>query len=207
MQQLQVYRWVGRAIGLDLHRDFCEIAICRGGCGSLGRQAGITPQALEAFAASLEATDRVALEVSGGAWEVARLLEGHVQKVIVVSPDDTGIAQARTKTDKLDARALAKLLWKGELDAVWMPDERCRVLRRRLARREQLVRSRSRIKNEVHAVLVRRLQGKPPCSDLFGVRAASGFALCSCRSRRPRPCRPRCGISPSGTARSKRPAG
>jgi transposase len=43
-------------------------------------------------------------------------------------------------------------------------------LRRRLARREQLVRSRSRAKNEIHAVLQRRLQGKPPCSDLFGVK-------------------------------------
>jgi transposase len=94
--------------------------------------------------ASLEPTDRVAMEVSGGSWEVARILEPHVHKVVVVSPDDTGIAQARTKTDKLDARALAKRLWQGELDAVWMPDKRCRVLRRWLSRREQLVRSRSR---------------------------------------------------------------
>jgi transposase len=51
-----------------------------------------------------------------------------------------------------------------------MPDERCRILRRRLSRREQLVHARSRAKNEIHAVLVRRLQGKPPCSDLFGVK-------------------------------------
>jgi transposase len=61
-----------------------------------------------------------------------------------------------------------------------MPDERCRVLRRRLARREQLVRTRSRAKNEVQAVLVRRLQGRPPCSDLFGVKGRrwlSGLAL------------------------------
>jgi transposase len=83
-----------------------------------------------------------------------------VQRVIVVSPDDTGIAQARTKIDKLDARALVSLLWKGELEAVWMPDERARVLRRRLARREQLVRTRTGVKNEVHAVLMRRLQGQ-----------------------------------------------
>jgi transposase len=59
---------------------------------------------------------------------------------------------------------------------VWMPDERCRVLRRRLARREQLVRSRSRAKNEIHAVLQRRLQGKPPCSDLFGVKGRKWLA-------------------------------
>jgi transposase len=51
-----------------------------------------------------------------------------------------------------------------------MPDKRCRVLRRRLSRREQLVRSRTRCKGEVHAVLMRQLQGKPPCSDLFGVK-------------------------------------
>ena len=73
-------------------------------------------------------------------WEVARLLEGHVDRVIVVSPDDTGIMSARAKTDRLDARTIASLVWKGELEAVWMPDERCRILRRRLARREQLVR-------------------------------------------------------------------
>ncbi len=30
--------------------------------------------------------------------------------------------------------------------------------------------SRSRVKNEIHACLQRRLQGKPPCSDLFGVK-------------------------------------
>ena len=42
---------------------------------------------------------------------------------------------ARAKTDRLDARTLARLLWSGELESVWMPDERCRVLRRRLARR------------------------------------------------------------------------
>jgi transposase len=57
-----------------------------------------------------------------------------------------------------------------------MPDERCRVLRRRLARREQLVHSRSRAKNEIHAVLQRRPQGKPPCSDLFGVNGRRWLA-------------------------------
>jgi transposase len=57
-----------------------------------------------------------------------------------------------------------------------MPDERCRVLRRRLSRREHLVHSRSRAKNEIHAVLQRRLQGKPPCSDLFGVKGRRWLA-------------------------------
>jgi transposase len=161
---------IGRAIGLDVHLDFCEIAICEDGkVRSAGRVAS-TPEALKVLAESLLPTDRVALEVTGSSWEILRILEPHVERVIVVSPDDTGIRQARAKTDRLDSRTLAKLLWGGELDGVWTPDELTRVLRRRLGRREQLVRSRSRAKNEVHAVLMRRLKGRPPVSDLFGVK-------------------------------------
>jgi len=168
--------WVGRAIGLDVHREFCVVAICEGGRVRSAGRVPSTPEGLGALAESLLATDRVALEVTGSCWEVARILEPHVDRVIVVSPDDTGISSARAKTDKLDARTLASLLWKGELDAVWMPDERCRILRRRLARREQLMRTRTRSKNEIQAVLQRRLQGKPPCSDLFGVKGRQWLA-------------------------------
>ena len=160
---------IGRAIGLDVHLDFCEIAICEEGkVRSAGRVAS-TPEALGVLAESLLPTGRVALEVTGSWWEILRILEPHVARVIVVSPDETGIRQARAKTDRLDARTLARVLASGELDGVWTPDELTRVLRRRLARREQLVRSRSRSKNEVHAVLMRRLKGRPPVSDLFGV--------------------------------------
>ena len=168
-----VLRWVGRAIGLDVHRDFCVVAICEDGEVRSAGRVPSTPEGLGTLAESLLGSDRVALEVTGSCWEVARILEPHVDRVVVVSPDDTGIANARAKTDRLDARALASLLWRGELEAVWVPDERCRVLRRRLARREQLVHARTRAKNEIHAVLQRRLQGKPPCSDLFGVKGRS----------------------------------
>jgi transposase len=169
-------RWVGRAIGLDVHRDFCVAAICEDGVIRSAGRVPATPEGIRALADSLVSSDRVALEVTGSCWEVARILEPHVNRVVVVSPDDTGITSARAKTDKLDARTLASLLWKGELEAVWMPDERCRILRRRLARREQLVHSRTRAKNEIHASLQRRLQGKPPCSDLFGVKGRQWLA-------------------------------
>ena len=38
------------------------------------------------------------------------------------------------------------------------------------------MRGRTRSKNEVQAVLARRLQGKPPCSDLFGVKGRQWLA-------------------------------
>jgi transposase len=127
---------LGRAIGLDAHRDFCEIMSCEEGKVRSGGRVDTTPEALEVLARSLLRTDRVALEVTGGAWAIVRILEPHVKQVIVVSPGDTGITQARAKTDPLDAGKLAKLLWVGELEGVWAPDELTRLLRRRLARRD-----------------------------------------------------------------------
>ena len=158
-----------RAIGLDVHRGFCEVAIVEDGELRSAGRIETTPQALELFAQSLGHEDRVALEVSGATWEIARLIEPHVGRVIVVSPHDTGMSQARAKTDRLDARALARLLWAGSLDALWVPDEQTRIMRRRLARRAQLVRARTRAKNEIHACLTRRLICRPKVSDLFGI--------------------------------------
>jgi transposase len=169
-------RWVGRAIGLDVHRDFCQVAVCDGGVVRSGGRVASTPGGFKVLVESLEPSDRVVLEVTASCWEVARLLGPHVDKVIVVSPDDTGIANARAKTDKLDAKTLAVLCWRGELDAVWMPDERCQILRRRLQRREQLVHARSRFKNEISAVLARWLVERPGFSDLFGVAGRQWLA-------------------------------
>src|SRR4051794_41381048 len=57
-----------------------------------------------------------------------------------------------------------------------MPDERTRVMRRRLARRSQLVAARTRAKNEVHAIVMRRLKGRPEASDLFGKKGRAWLA-------------------------------
>ena len=97
--------WVGRAIGLDVHRDFCEVAIYENGKTRSAGRVPSTPEGIKALAESLLATDRVALEVTGSCWEVARILEPHVQRVVVVGRDDTGISSARAKTDKLDTNA------------------------------------------------------------------------------------------------------
>jgi transposase len=159
-----------RAFGLDVHLESCEVAVAEDGEVRSAGRISTRPEQIELFAASLGAEDRVALEVTGNAWEIARIIEPHVARVVVVSPSDTGIRQARAKTDRLDARTLAKLLAAGELDAVWMPDRETQVMRRRLARRGQLVWARSRAKNQIHAVLMRCLVGRAPFADLFGVK-------------------------------------
>jgi transposase len=193
-----------RAIGLDVHLEFCEVAIWEEGeVRSAGRIA-TKPEEIELFAQSLGADDRVALEVTGNAWEIKRIIEPHVERVVVVSPNDTGIRQARAKTDRLDARTLARLLTSGELDSVWVPDQRTWVMRRRLQRRGQLVWARSRAKNQIHATLMRCLIGRAPFRDPSGPRAGAGFPSSTFRRRSASRSTRRCARSSSSTKRSRR---
>ena len=106
-----------RSVALDVHLDFCEVAIVENGELRSPGRIETKPETLELFARSLGAHDYVVLEVTGNAWEIARIIEPHVAQVLVVSPSDTGIRQARAKTDRLDARTLARLLAAGSLDA------------------------------------------------------------------------------------------
>jgi transposase len=132
--------------------------------GSASRQ-----QALRRWAAELRSDDQVALEATGNSDAIANLLTAVVGRVVVSNPSKTrAIAEAKVKTDKVDARILAQLLAADFLPPVWLPDERTRGLRRQVTRRAHLVRQRTRIKNQVHAILARNLAPTPPVSDLFG---------------------------------------
>jgi transposase len=49
-----------------------------------------------------------------------------------------------------------------------MPDDHTAMLRRQVARRTQVVRSRTQLKNQIHAILHRNLVPRCPLADLFG---------------------------------------
>lgn len=165
-----------RSIGIDVGRDFCEVAIAEAGqVHSAGRFA-TDPDAIEGFARTLASDDQVTLEATGNALAIARILERHARVVLANPKAVKGVTALRTKTDKIDARTLATLLAGGFLPEVWIVDEATRVLRRRISRRAHLVRQRTRVKNQVHAVLIRNLKGRPPVSDLFGVRGRGWLA-------------------------------
>jgi transposase len=158
-----------RAIALDVHRDFCEVAIKDGSGLRLAGRVKTSLDELERFAQSLAPDDQVALEATGPAQAIARVLEPHVGRVVIANTRKlSAIAESKVKTDKVDASTLCELLAAGFLPAVWSPDEFTRALRRRLQRRAKLVRSRTRAKNECHAVLQRNLKGRPPMTDVFG---------------------------------------
>jgi len=153
---------------MDVHRDFCEIAIAESGDVRRAGRIATDPEALALFAGSLVDSDEVAIEATSNAVAIARIIEPHVRRVVLANPRAVREKARRAKTDRIDAKLLARLLAVGFLDEVWTPDDATQTRRRLITRRCALVRARTRAKNQVHAVLGRNLLGRPPVSDLFG---------------------------------------
>lgn len=157
-----------RSIGMDVHRTFAQIAIVEDGlCRDEGR-IGVRPEDLRAWAATLGPDDEIALEATTNSDAIATLLRPLVAKVVVSNPRKTrAIAEAKVKTDKVDARILAQLLAADFLPGTWVADDRTRTLRRLVMRRTHLVKQRTRVKNQVHAILARNLAPTCPNADMF----------------------------------------
>jgi hypothetical protein len=106
-------------VGLDVHREFCEVAIAEEGRVRSAGRIRTRRGELELFAQSLGSDDEVALESTGGAVAIARILEPRVARVVVVNTKKLRqISEAKAKTDRLDARRLAELLAAGYLAEV-----------------------------------------------------------------------------------------
>ena len=163
-----------RSIGLDVHLEFCEVAIAEEGEVRAAGRIETKPAELELFARSLGKDDRVALEVTGNAWEIKRLIEPHVGEVIVVSPADTGIRSARAKTDRLDARTLAKLCAAGELDPGLGPGSKDPGDAPTAPAPKPARRRKDEGKERVHAALMRALVAAPRSPTCSAGRAAPG---------------------------------
>jgi len=158
-----------RIIGLDVHRTFAEVAIREHGRVRPAGRISTTTAGLQLFARSLTHRDEVVLEATCNTHAIARLLRAHAGRVVVSNPLRTrAIAEAKIKTDKIDAAVLTQLHASGFLPEVWMPDATTEALRRQVSRRAQIVRHRTRLKNQIHAILHRNLLPRCPASDLFG---------------------------------------
>jgi transposase len=162
---------VSRRIGLDVHREFAQIAVWEDGIVRQAGQIATTPEGMRAFADSLLASDEVAIEATCNTHAIAKLIAPRVARVVISNPMKTrAIAEAKVKTDKVDAQVLAQLLAADYLPSVWIADEQTHALRRQVGRRAHIVRQRTRLKNQVQSILHRNLVPRPPVADLFGIK-------------------------------------
>src|SRR5215204_6141919 len=78
-----------RCIGLDVHREFAQVASWEDGVIWQAGRIQTTPEALRAFADSLCATDEVALEATGNTDALARLLAADYLPAVWLPDDQT----------------------------------------------------------------------------------------------------------------------
>jgi transposase len=162
-------RHVLRYVGLDVHEQFIEACILDARGRVLRRcRTGCRRDELETFArTTLQPTDRVALEATTSTWSVVALLRPCVAAVVVSNPLKTkAIAEAKVKTDKVDAEVLAQLLRCDYLPSVWLPDDQTQCWRGLVTHRTALMTQRARVKNRVQSALARLLLS-PPCKHLW----------------------------------------
>jgi transposase len=74
-----------RSIALDVHRDFCEVAIKDESGLRLSGRVRTKPEELELFAHSLAPDDQVALEAGEPALQIACILASHVGRVVIAN--------------------------------------------------------------------------------------------------------------------------
>jgi transposase len=166
-----------RCIGLDVHRDFAQVAVWEDGVVRHAGQITITGDGLGVFVDSLGPEDEVAIEATCNTHAIVRAIVSRVARVVVSNPMKTrAIAEAKVKTDKVDAAILAQLLAADYLPAVWVADEATHALRRQVARWAHIVRQRTRLKNQVQAILQRNLIARCPFADLFGIKGRAWLA-------------------------------
>jgi transposase len=168
-----------RFVGLDVHKRVVEAAVIDAAGVLLFRDRfPCTREELTRFATTrLSPQDRVALEATTNTWSVVDVLSPLVAEVVVSNPLRTrAIAEAKVKTDEVDALVLAQLLRTDYLPRVWSPDPQTRELRSLTSRRASLVQDRTGVKNRLHAILHLRLIPVPEKLDLFGKKGRAFLA-------------------------------
>ncbi len=159
-------------VGVDLHQRFCYITVMEAR-GKIVQSGPVTNEklALRKYFRQFHGQPvQVAVEACGF-WPAFReVVEPEVKRLVLVHPQRVkAIASAKLKNDRVDSETLAHLLRCDLLPESWKADRETQARRQQVRLRTTLVRQRTRLKNQVHAVL--HQQGlRSPVTDLFGKR-------------------------------------
>lgn len=162
-------------IGLDIHRHYAVLARMDQQ-GTVIDRRRLAHEALPAYLQALPEPPRLAFEATSSWYSVCDLVEPWAAEVVLSHPLKTRlIAEAKIKTDKVDATILADLLRTDYLATAYLAPAPVRELRELLRLRASLVRLRTAARNKVHAVLIKRGL-KAPVGNVFGQKGRRWLA-------------------------------
>jgi transposase len=160
-------------VGIDVHKKYCQAALMNDN-GQITHELRFDNTTKGAsnlvnLAKSIDPHIKAVVEPSANFWiRIYDKLENEGVEVKLTNPLRTkAIAQARIKTDRIDAKTLAYLL-RGDLVAEsYVPTRKNRERRALIRHRASLIRMRVDIKNRIHALLDKH-ELTHTYTDLFG---------------------------------------
>jgi len=146
-------------VGVDVHKKVCRAAMMNDE-GEMADEFSFknSKRGIEEFVMKIELfrdTVQVAVESTGNLWiRLYDCLEERGIRIVLSNPYKTRlIAEARVKTDKVNARILAQLLRADMLPLCFVPTRLQRDRRQFIRHRVHLVKMRTEVMNRVHALL------------------------------------------------------
>ena len=159
-------------VGLDAHKTRC-VACVKTPEGRILEQFAFqnNPHGHEELITHLKAYPevQVAIESTGNLWIPIynRLEDEHIHTILTNPKKTRMIAEAKIKTDRLDARILADLLRANLLSPSYVPPREIRMQRSIIRERARLTQLRTIIKNRIHTILDKH-SIKTPYTDISG---------------------------------------
>ncbi len=157
-------------IGCDGHQQYSVfVAVDEAGCASRPQRVEHERTAFQDFLRGLPPGSPIALETSGHWYWMVDAMEraGH-QPILVHARKAKLLMGLINKTDKLDAQGLATLLRNGSVPAVWIPPGALRDQRELPRLRMNFVRTRTALKNRIHAAFGKYGVSLGELTDAFG---------------------------------------
>ncbi|TGU44885.1 IS110 family transposase [bacterium M00.F.Ca.ET.152.01.1.1] len=171
-------------IGVDYHKSYSHLVV-QDSAGKTLRSGRVKNdcQSLGSFLERYRENSHAVLEATRNWMVMYDWLDDLCDDVVLAHPLKVkAIADAKIKTDKIDATVLAHLLRADLVPQAWAPGEKARELRIALRERMFYVRLRTMVKNRIVTVFDRypeqTAQLKKP-SDLFGKAGRKQLAMLS----------------------------
>lgn len=159
-------------VGIDYHKKYSQVeAMDEEGKTVARAKLANGENILKRWFSSLPGSCEVVIEACWNWQMMYEILESmdEVERVYVANPYKVrAIAEARIKTDTIDASTLAHLLRANLIPSVYIPSEGTRKKKEVLRQRMFLVRMATRVKNRLHALIERYRVAMPSLSDPFG---------------------------------------
>jgi transposase len=157
-------------VGVDAHKRMSQMTVMDSDGKVLDRRRVPSTQAgIHDALGSYDEPMKSVVEASYCWGPIHDWLDEVTDDVVLAHPSKVrAIAEARIKTDSIDADTLAHLLRADLIPAAYAPSKATRATKRVLRQRMFLVRVRTMLKNRIQSLLSQHAIKRPEVSDLFG---------------------------------------